>query len=159
MLILTVFGLSTAYMSGRSGIVKLLIDAGCDVTFADSVTTFPYAYMDGHEDTVQVLLNWGAEVSCIDKKGYTSLRYACDGGHEAIAKLLLNAHADVNSQTLSSKTPSTKAARQAIKMSSSFSSPQALTQNARITPEFPCTKPVDRRNQWYFTFSYKQVRI
>lgn len=106
-------------------IVKLLLDAGADVTkvnikgFTPLMIASLYSGSDSSEDTVKILLEYGADVHYENDKGWTALivcsRYTRYQSTEDTIKILLEAGADINHQRDDGWTPLIIASRQSNK--------------------------------------------
>lgn len=85
---------------GRTGIMKLLIEAGADVNAKSStgLETAPLgsAICGGHTDAVQLLIDYGADLEIKDLLGKTCLFHAIEFGYWEILQVLLNSGAKVN---------------------------------------------------------------
>jgi len=94
--------LMIAALDGHESIVRLLIEAGGDVT--DEIpddngwTALMCAAYDGHESIVRLLIEGGSDVMGRDDNGWTVLMIAAQDGHESTVRLLIEAGSDVNAK-------------------------------------------------------------
>jgi ankyrin repeat protein len=98
--------LYTASKSGHVDIVRLLLNNKADINTINEIgeTALMEASRCGNTDVVKELLNKNADVNIQDKYGITSLMEASDRSHTQIVKELLNNNADVNLQSNDGKT-------------------------------------------------------
>ncbi len=97
-------GLFVASHTGRSDIVKLLVDAGADLNQTwHGVTPLFQASQNGHTEVVQVLVKAGADLNQT-WNGATPLSQASQNGHAKVVQVLVDAGADLN-QTWNGATP------------------------------------------------------
>jgi ankyrin repeat protein len=77
--------------SGDARIVRLLLDHGADIDFADAdgFTAVHAACVEGDTEVVAQLLQRGADATIPSAGGYTVLHTACEFNHGAIFELLL----------------------------------------------------------------------
>lgn len=91
--------LYTAAVSGRAGIVRVLLAAGASPDRLSSGTDLALcgAACNGHTDTVQALLAAGATPDAAEEHGMTALVWAVQLGHADVVELLLaaGAHPDL----------------------------------------------------------------
>jgi len=85
------FDIRWASENGQLELVKLLIDAGADVT-ADNNYAIIWASYKGHLEVVKLLIDAGADVTADDNK---AIRWVSQKGHLEIVKLLIDNGADV----------------------------------------------------------------
>ncbi len=86
-----------AAVNGRKEAVRLVLDQGARVDFADAHggrTPLHYAAEHGHADVAELLLARGAAVNVIDSKGPSPVCMALDSLDEDVAKPLLESGAD-----------------------------------------------------------------
>jgi ankyrin repeat protein len=92
------FPLSLAAFFAPAATVKLLLDAGADVSAASRnamrVQALHAAVGQRRADTVALLLNRGADPNARQQVGYTALMAAAGAGREDIVSLLLSHGAD-----------------------------------------------------------------
>jgi len=84
--------ISWAAENGYLELVKMLIDAGAEIT-ENGNYPLELASRNGHTEIVKILLDAGATTKDSEEEGYC-LRLAADRGHIAIVNLLLNAGAN-----------------------------------------------------------------
>ena len=91
-------GLYPASRSGKSGIIKLLLDRGADVNFPGGGygSALGAAACWGSVETVALLLDRGADVNVPSGRYGSALVAAASGGKVEIVALLLDRGADVN---------------------------------------------------------------
>lgn len=91
--------LYTAAVSGRAGIVRVLLAAGASPDRLSSGTDLALcgAACNGHTDTVEALLAAGATPDAAEEHGMTALAWAVQLGHADVVELLLaaGAHPDL----------------------------------------------------------------
>lgn len=82
---------------GKPDVVKLLIDAKCNVNVMDSrgMTALHHAAMKGEADILQMLIEAGCELNTQDKNGWTALHNAAYWAHLSIVDKLLKNGASV----------------------------------------------------------------
>ena len=85
------YAIQYASANGNTEIVKLLIEAGADVT-ADGNYAIRWASRNGHEEIVKLLIEAGADVTA--ENNY-AIAWASRNGHKEIVKLLIEYGADV----------------------------------------------------------------
>lgn len=90
--------LHAAARNGHTEVVRLLVDAGADVTTRDENNRTPLhlAAWNGRTDVVTILLAAGAEVDALDGNNTTPLYLATAHSQVAVVKVLLAAHANPN---------------------------------------------------------------
>ncbi|KAK1988357.1 hypothetical protein LZ30DRAFT_699329 [Colletotrichum cereale] len=88
--------LTWAAQEGRSGMVKILLSDGADVSQEDNKerTALSRASEHGRNDVIELLLQEGADVN--EKSRRSPLSWAVERGHEATVSLLLEKGAFVN---------------------------------------------------------------
>lgn len=98
---------------GKPEIVKMLIDAKCNVNVQDirGLTPVHHAAMKGHADIIQILIEAGADVNTQDKNNWTALHCAAYWNHCEAVEVLLNMGADVNIQNKDKRTALHETAR------------------------------------------------
>ena len=79
---------------GVASAVKVLIEAGADVTAGDN-WAIRWASYRGYTDIVKLLIEAGADVTAGNN---WAIRYANGAGHTGVVKLLIDAGADVTIQ-------------------------------------------------------------
>jgi ankyrin repeat protein len=89
--------LMTVAGEGETQLVRLMLAAGADVNYADSVgnTAIAQAAYNGHLTTVKTLLKAGANVN-IEPRGRSLLMHIVQGNDLMLAQVLIAAGADVN---------------------------------------------------------------
>ncbi|KAM0417191.1 hypothetical protein ACHAPT_012828 [Fusarium lateritium] len=94
---------AAAGQSGGKEVLRMLLDAGLDVSAADKDgrTLLYTAVLLGRPEAVDVLIANGAEVMSEYRNGWTPLHYACGCGHAEAAELLVSNGADINAKTTS----------------------------------------------------------
>ena len=85
------FSIRYASENGHIEVVKLLIDAGADVTAMNN-KAIRLASENGHLEVVKLLIGAGADVTANDNE---AIRWVSYNGHIEIVKLLIDAGADV----------------------------------------------------------------
>jgi hypothetical protein len=87
-------------LSGRTGIIRILLAKGAHVDAKDNFgwTPLMIASRSGHTDAVCALLDAGAHVNAKTNTGYTGLMAAAEKGHPDTVKLLLTRGADVHAR-------------------------------------------------------------
>src|SRR6185503_12346389 len=96
-----------AALSGRTAVVKALLDRGAAVNAKDNEghTALMFAAVNGHSATVSMLLDHGADVNARANDGGTPLMLAVSGGATDIVQALLRRGADVSGRfTMSNRT-------------------------------------------------------
>lgn len=100
--------LNKAAYLGQWGSVKLLVEAGADMTPPSIITAFPYDYSplikaaaNGQMDLVELMLERGADIDyacsqCGLDSAFTALHAACRNGAATAIKILCDRGADVN---------------------------------------------------------------
>ena len=85
-----------ACMKGARDIVKLLIDAGADVSLANNQSLTPLHSMarSGNKDIIKLLLDAGADINATDKEGRTPLLYTVHENKTEVSRYLLSLGAD-----------------------------------------------------------------
>jgi hypothetical protein len=94
--------LKRASREGRTEIVKVLLDAGADVSYKESShgrTALMLAANTGYPEIVEMLISHGANVADTDSAGNTALMEASGAGRIATIQVLIAAGADVNQKT------------------------------------------------------------
>ncbi|KAK7091540.1 protein phosphatase 1 regulatory subunit 12A-like [Littorina saxatilis] len=83
---------------GKPDVVKLLIEAKCNVNVQDSrgMTALHHAAMKGELDILQMLIEAGCELNTQDKNGWTALHNAAYWAHQGVVEKLINSGASVN---------------------------------------------------------------
>ena len=83
--------LHKACESGKTDMVKLLIDARADVNAQQDQGIRPLysAVHFGHAETTQILVSHGADVNCTNEDGLSSLHVAAADGNAQIIKILV----------------------------------------------------------------------
>ncbi|XP_045771523.1 CARD- and ANK-domain containing inflammasome adapter protein-like [Maniola jurtina] len=81
-----------AVEQGHSGIVKLILDAGCkiDVTAGDGLTSLHIAVMRNHAEIARQLLAAGSQVNYKTHEKMTPLHFAASRGFLELVKILVN---------------------------------------------------------------------
>lgn len=92
--------LEFAAVHGRTGIIKVLLEAGADVN-AKSLLGLESAPLmaavgGGHAEVVQLLIDYGADLEATDSLGKTCLFYAVEFGYRKVLQVLLDSGAEVN---------------------------------------------------------------
>ena len=84
--------------SGYGEIVKLFLESGADINFADMFgeTALMKASTAGFVDCSLLLLENGADINIVDGLGETALSRASKEGHAKIVRLFLERGADIN---------------------------------------------------------------
>ncbi len=110
--------LQCASLCGHSNIVKILLEHGADVNYADTAgnTALHRAVKNEDIQTVGILLEAGADVNCANKHGETPLHTAVFDENVQCITALLNAGADINKTDNDGKTPLRVAAGRNLKM-------------------------------------------
>lgn len=94
------FPLQAACIQGHEDIVRILLDAGAEITVVTKVGNISVlwtASWHGHDNVVRMLLDAGADVNAsVGGLDDSALYAACATGHERIVRMLLDAGADVN---------------------------------------------------------------
>ena len=82
--------LHVAAMSGQAGLVRILVDAGCNLNLVDQASATPliYAADYGHTACVQILVDAGADVTLRDKYEQVALDLARDNEYDDIVAIL-----------------------------------------------------------------------
>lgn len=82
-----------AAISGKVGVVRILIEAGADVNArdADGLTPLMAAVVQDHAAIVELLLKRGAEVNARDGRGRTALALATELEREKCIPVLVSA--------------------------------------------------------------------
>lgn len=102
--------LCLAAEAGTNCIIKLLVDAGADISSAidmgegQTSTALQLAAGKGHETVIHMLLGMGADIAVINSGQETALHYAARGGQESVTRLLLEKGADVGALTMNRET-------------------------------------------------------
>ncbi len=88
--------LAFAASNGRTDVVRVLLDHGAGVDFANSrgLTPLHDAAGQGHKEIVALLLANGADPKIKDRQRRTPLQLADEGGHHEVVKLLREHGAD-----------------------------------------------------------------
>jgi hypothetical protein len=96
---------------GRSATVRLLLDHGADVNWADTGysdyyrtggwTPLMHAALSHHSDMMRVLIEHGANVNAQDHNGFTPLMYAAETGRLDMVHLLISCGARINTSNTS----------------------------------------------------------
>ena len=102
--------LCLASQQGHSDVVRILIEADCnvhcsaDIDGSQSVTALHLAARNGHTDVVRLLVAARADIeapmTARDIRGVTALHLAVESGHLDIIDVLLDAGSNVNRGTL-----------------------------------------------------------
>lgn len=89
--------LLVAVNSGRTDVVKMLLDEGADIEAYTSskLTSLMIAAYNGYTEVVELLLENGAKVNSVDKYDYTALMVAISNEKSEVAKMLLDKGCDV----------------------------------------------------------------
>jgi ankyrin repeat protein len=92
--------LSWASQTGRTGIVKLLLQAGAPVNEIDEGgrTSLSLASEKGHDEVALLLIENGAKLEAKTKDRLTPLLLAIQGGHVALSRLLIEKGAKVHAR-------------------------------------------------------------
>ncbi len=93
--------LFTSVQNGRTGIVKILIDAKADVNlkqFHTHTTALVEAVKNNNIPIMKLLIDAGADVNLKDHTGMSPLMYAASEGFKDAAGILIDSLADVNLQ-------------------------------------------------------------
>ena len=77
---------------GHTEVVKLLLEAGADVTFEDNYA-IEWASVNGHTEIVKLLIEAGADVTAWNNY---AIEWAFSYGHAEVVKLLIEAGADAS---------------------------------------------------------------
>ncbi len=87
-----------ASITGSTGMVNLLINAGADIQLIDAKNHTPiwWASTSGHAEIVKQLLNSGANPEKYNYRGLNSLTEAAGHGYKEIISIFLNAGYDIN---------------------------------------------------------------
>ena len=86
---------------GQIGMVKKLIESGCDVNHCGSeFTAVMAAAIKGHTDCVKKLIRAGADLNMQNKIGRTALMFAIEGNSDACTTALMKAGAEINTALL-----------------------------------------------------------
>lgn len=92
--------LEFAAVHGRTGIIKVLIEAGADVNAKSPIglefAPLMAAVSGGHAEAVQLLIDSGADLEAKDSLGKTCLFYAVEFGYQKVLQVLLDSGAKVN---------------------------------------------------------------
>ncbi|OQE16272.1 hypothetical protein PENFLA_c028G01282 [Penicillium flavigenum] len=102
--------LCLAAEAGTYHLIKLLVDAGADLSLAidmgrsSTCSALQLAAGNGHEIAARVLLGMGADIAATNSIQETALHYAARGGQESVTRLLLERGADVAALTTSRET-------------------------------------------------------
>ncbi|KAK3088450.1 hypothetical protein FSP39_019357 [Pinctada imbricata] len=98
---------------GKPAIVKLLLEAKCDVNVTDVRGNLPlhHAAMKGHHDIMLMLINAGSKIDAQDKNGWTPLHCAAYWNHPKAVKVLLENNADATIQNKDERTALHETAR------------------------------------------------
>jgi hypothetical protein len=97
--------------SGHVDVVRVLLDAGASVYFAESLLGLAAA--TGCVTLVHLFFERGADVNATDEwegRGFTALHVAAEEGHETVARRLLDAGADPTARSQHDDTPLHRAA-------------------------------------------------
>ncbi|MHC4798404.1 MAG: ankyrin repeat domain-containing protein [Planctomycetota bacterium] len=88
--------LNLAAYRGQAEIVKILLNAGADVTIGDNENSQPIhnAAVGGHLEVVDILINHGVDINCQDDNGATALSFAVSYGRSEMVKYLLSMGVD-----------------------------------------------------------------
>lgn len=89
---------------GRYDVVKLLVNAGADLSPTLSHVPLRHAAFTGQREMVELLLDKGAELAC-NGTTYTPLHFASFSGHLEVVKLLVDRGADIESKAKGSIKP------------------------------------------------------
>ncbi|RPB08580.1 ankyrin, partial [Morchella conica CCBAS932] len=94
-----------AARSRQVAVLKMLVDAGADITAMDEDGNTPLhravcagSRLAGPGEAVGVLLEWGADIEAKDERGRTPLACASEGANEGLVKMLLEKGADINTE-------------------------------------------------------------
>lgn len=92
---------------GDNAMLKILIDAGADVTYKDREgnTILSIAAELGNAKAVNLLINRGAEINSRNEEGYTPLSLAAKNGHLEIVKALVKEGAPIDQVNNNGDTP------------------------------------------------------
>ncbi|KAK3602016.1 hypothetical protein CHS0354_027019 [Potamilus streckersoni] len=98
---------------GKPEIVKMLIDAKCNVCARDirGNMAIHHAAMKGHADIIKMLVDAGSEINCQDKNGWTPLHNAAYWCQVEAVKVLLECGSDVSIQNKDQRTALHETAR------------------------------------------------
>ncbi|KAL3885526.1 hypothetical protein ACJMK2_025578 [Sinanodonta woodiana] len=98
---------------GKPDIVKMLIDAKCNVCAKDirGNMAIHHAAMKGHADIIKMLVDAGSEVNCQDKNGWTPLHNAAYWCQVKAVKVLLECGSDISIQNKDQRTALHETAR------------------------------------------------
>ncbi|XP_076456786.1 uncharacterized protein LOC143291073 [Babylonia areolata] len=83
---------------GKPDVVRLLIEAKCDVNAKDSrgMTALHHAAMKGEQEILQMLIEAGCELNTQDKNGWTALHNAAYWAYYGVAEKLIQHGASVH---------------------------------------------------------------
>lgn len=110
--------LHQAASAGHTDILKILLDAGADISardrglFSQGADALYLASVSGQSEVVRELLTKGAKVDSTEDNGWTSLIKAAQLGNVPVARMLLDFKADVNIRSKDGTTPILVAAQQ-----------------------------------------------
>lgn len=103
--------LMAAAANGHTGIARLLVDSGADVTLREyrttEMTALLYAVQNGSAELAAYLLDHGADVNECDVRLETALYKAVTEQHQELVGLLLERGADVERRSMRLTTPLT----------------------------------------------------
>jgi len=92
--------LHLAAMSGRKGVVELLLAHNADISAKEGhgLTPLHLAAQEGQGDVAALLLTWNAALTARDHDGWTPLHFAAEQGHKDVVQLFLLNHAQVDAR-------------------------------------------------------------
>lgn len=98
-----------AAVGGHEEIVKILLDAGCDIEIKshDGFTPLHSVAQEDHENVLQLLLDRGADINArnLEDSEHTVLHYASCWGAIKCTKLLLKRGAEIDAKSSDKSTP------------------------------------------------------
>ncbi|EAW20706.1 ankyrin repeat domain-containing protein [Aspergillus fischeri NRRL 181] len=100
--------LSHAAELGRGEIIQLLLTSRADINLEDKLGRTPllWATRTGHETIVyELLASPGVDVDLPDRDGRAALSFAAELGYASVVQTLVSAHAYVNSEDNTGRTP------------------------------------------------------